>query len=95
MSAHEPNPALIVDWLWNLIEANRAASLLWDGVDPALLEPPINMLRLAVHPGGLPSISSLTAACKTQVEEQHSRPAAPGFCGASTARTSACAASGR
>ncbi len=63
LEAHEPNPALIVDGLWNLIEANRAASLLWDGVDPELLEPPINMLRLAVHPGGLPKISSMTAAC--------------------------------
>jgi transcriptional regulator with XRE-family HTH domain len=65
LDAHQPNPALIVDGLWNLIDANAAASLLWDGVDPALLEPPINMLRLAVHPGGLPSISSMTAACST------------------------------
>src|SRR5215217_4918257 len=63
LEAHEPNPALIVDGLWNLIEANQAAALLWDGVDPELLEPPINMLRLAVHPGGLPKISSMTAAC--------------------------------
>jgi transcriptional regulator with XRE-family HTH domain len=63
LEAHEPNPALIVDGLWNLIDANQAASLLWDGVAPELLEPPINMLRLAVHPGGLPSISSMTAAC--------------------------------
>jgi transcriptional regulator with XRE-family HTH domain len=63
LDAHQPNPALIVDGLWNLIEANPAASLLWEGVDPALLEPPINMLRLGVHPGGLPSISSMTAAC--------------------------------
>ena len=54
---------MIVDGLWNLIEGNRAASLLWDGVDPELLEPPINMLRLGVHPGGLPKISSMTAAC--------------------------------
>jgi transcriptional regulator with XRE-family HTH domain len=63
LEAHEPNPALIVDGLWNLIEANGAASLLWEGVDPELLEPPINMLRLGVHPGGLPRISSMTAAC--------------------------------
>ena len=63
LEAYEPNPTLIVDGLWNLIEANRAASLLWDGVDPELLEPPINMLRLGVHPGGLPRISSMTAAC--------------------------------
>ncbi len=63
LEAHEPNPTLIVDGLWNLIESNRAASLLWDGVDPELLEAPINMLRLGVHPGGLPRISSMTAAC--------------------------------
>jgi transcriptional regulator with XRE-family HTH domain len=63
LDAHQPNPALIVDGLWNLIEANSAASLLWEGVDPVLVEPPVNILRLAVHPGGLPSISSMTAAC--------------------------------
>ncbi|HYX84853.1 MAG TPA: helix-turn-helix transcriptional regulator [Gaiellales bacterium] len=63
LDAHQPNPALIVDGLWNLVEANRAASLLWDGVDPDLLRPPMNVLRLAVHPLGLPSISSMTAAC--------------------------------
>ncbi len=63
LEAYEPNPTLIVNGLWNLIDANRAASLLWDGVDPELLEPPINMLRLGAHPGGLPRISSMTAAC--------------------------------
>src|SRR5262245_64914850 len=63
LEAHEPNPALIVDGLWNVIESNRAASLLWNGVDAELLQPPINLLRLGVHPGGLPRISSMTAAC--------------------------------
>jgi len=28
LDAHQPNPALIVDGLWNLIDANDAASLL-------------------------------------------------------------------
>jgi transcriptional regulator with XRE-family HTH domain len=70
LDAYEPNPALLVDGLWNLIDANPAASLLWDGVDPALLEPPINMLRLAVDPGGLPSISSMTAACNAPLIHQ-------------------------
>ena len=73
LDAHQPNPALIVDGLWNLIEANPAAELLWDGVDHELLEPPINMLRLAVHPGGLPSISSMTAACSTPLIHQLKR----------------------
>jgi transcriptional regulator with XRE-family HTH domain len=73
LGAHQPNPALIVDGLWNLMVANPAASLLWDGVDPALLEPPINMLRIAVHPGGLPSISSMTAACNVPLIHQLKR----------------------
>jgi hypothetical protein len=73
LDAHQPNPALIVDGLWNLIEANPAASLLWDGADPSLLEPPVNMLRLAVHPGGLPSISSMTPACSTPLIHQLKR----------------------
>jgi transcriptional regulator with XRE-family HTH domain len=63
LAAHEPNPALIVDGLWNLIEHNAAAGLLGSGVDPGLLDPPVNVLRLSVHPDGLPSISSMTAAC--------------------------------
>jgi MmyB-like transcription regulator ligand binding domain len=73
LDAHQPNPALIVDGLWNLIDANDAASLLWDGVDPKLLEPPVNMLRLGVHPGGLPSISSMTAACNVPLIRQLKR----------------------
>jgi transcriptional regulator with XRE-family HTH domain len=73
LEAHEPNPALIVDGLWNLIEANRAASLLWDGVEPELLQPPINLLRLGVHPGGLPRISSMTAACNAPLIQRLKR----------------------
>src|SRR4029079_13652874 len=63
LAAHEPNPALIVDGLWNLVEANRAAELLWDGVDPELLEQPINLLRLGVHPGVLSRIASMDDSC--------------------------------
>jgi len=73
LAAFQPNPALIVDGLWNLIEANEPAALLWEGVDPALLKPPVNMLRLAVHPAGLPSISSMTPACSTPLIHQLKR----------------------
>ena len=73
LEAHEPNPALIVDGLWNLIDANSAAALLWEGVDPALLKPPINMLRLGVHPDGLPSVSSMTAACNVPLIQRLKR----------------------
>jgi transcriptional regulator with XRE-family HTH domain len=67
LEAYEPNPALIVDGLWNLIESNRAASLLWDGVDPELLEPPINMLRLGVHPGAPLDVTAANLAIETFV----------------------------
>ncbi|QNE21433.1 helix-turn-helix transcriptional regulator [Kribbella qitaiheensis] len=73
LDAHMPNPALIVDGLWNLIDANDAASLLWAGVDPELLKPPVNLLRLSVHPGGIPSISSMTAACSAPLIHQLKR----------------------
>lgn len=63
LQAHQPSPALIVDAHWNLIAHNPASTLLWEGVDPELLEPPINLLRLACHPGGLPRISTMTPVC--------------------------------
>jgi transcriptional regulator with XRE-family HTH domain len=75
LAAHAPNPALAVDGLWNLVEANAAAALLWDGVDPALLEPPINLLRIAVHPRGLPRISSMSAACNAPLIHRLARKA--------------------
>jgi transcriptional regulator with XRE-family HTH domain len=63
LTAHEPNPALVVNAHWELVAANAAAEVLWDGVDPALLTPPINVLRLATHPEGLPRISTATPVC--------------------------------
>lgn len=55
LRGHEPNPALVVDRRWNLILANSAASVFMDGVAPALLEPPVNMMRLGLHPDGFAS----------------------------------------
>jgi transcriptional regulator with XRE-family HTH domain len=63
LTMHQPSPALIVDAQWQLVAHNDAARLLWDGVAPELLEPPMNVLRLACHPGGLPSISTMTPIC--------------------------------
>lgn len=55
LRAHEPNPAIAVDRLWNLVDANSGAMRLMAGVDPALLAPPANVLRAALHPKGLAS----------------------------------------
>jgi len=53
LEGHDPYPALAIDRHWNLVCANAAVLRLVAGVDPSLLEPPINVLRLALHPGGL------------------------------------------
>src|SRR3954470_17871814 len=53
LRSHEPYPAVVVDRLWNLVASNRPTQLLIEGVAPALLEPPINVMRLSLHPEGL------------------------------------------
>ena len=55
LGEHEPYPALAVDRSWNLVAANRpmlAVAELVD-IDPSLLEPPVNVIRLGLHPRGM------------------------------------------
>ena len=60
LAGHEPYPALAVDRHWTLIAANRAITPLLTGADTSLLTPPINVLRLSLHPQGLaPRIANL------------------------------------
>jgi len=62
LAGHEPYPALAVDRHWNLVSYNRAVPPLMAGAAPALLEPPLNVLRLSLHPHGLaPRILNLGA----------------------------------
>jgi transcriptional regulator with XRE-family HTH domain len=51
--SHEPFPALAIDRQWTMVMANRGIAPLLDGVAPHLLEPPVNVMRLALHPEGL------------------------------------------
>ncbi|MHA6781252.1 helix-turn-helix domain-containing protein [Pseudonocardia saturnea] len=53
LDGHAPYPAVLVDGSWNLLAGNAAVGLLTDLIDPALLEPPVNIIRLALHPRGL------------------------------------------
>jgi transcriptional regulator with XRE-family HTH domain len=53
LTGHEPYPALVVDRRWNLVAANSAVRALAEWVDPALLEPPVNAMRVGLHPGGM------------------------------------------
>ncbi|MBB6350059.1 helix-turn-helix domain-containing protein [Nonomuraea muscovyensis] len=52
LRGHEPYPALVVDRRWNLLLANAAMDVFLEGVDASLLGPPINMMRLGLHPRG-------------------------------------------
>jgi transcriptional regulator with XRE-family HTH domain len=67
LDAHEPAPALAVDRHWNLVAANRIVPLLMQSAAGWLREPPVNVLRLSLHPEGLAPMIENLAAWRTHV----------------------------
>jgi transcriptional regulator with XRE-family HTH domain len=60
LQAQRPYPAFALDRHWNVVASNGALPQLYEGVDAALLETPVNVLRLSLHPRGLaPRIANL------------------------------------
>jgi transcriptional regulator with XRE-family HTH domain len=60
LAGHDPYPAAVVDREWEMVAANRGVAILTAGVAPELLEPPVNVLRVALHPDGMaPRIANL------------------------------------
>lgn len=60
LAAHAPFPALAIDRHWTLLASNSAVAPLLAGVAESLLAPPVNVLRLSLHPEGLaPRIDNL------------------------------------
>jgi transcriptional regulator with XRE-family HTH domain len=53
LQAHKPYPAFAVDRHWNIMLSNRAIPQLYVDVSPELLRPPVNAIRLTLHPRGL------------------------------------------
>jgi transcriptional regulator with XRE-family HTH domain len=53
LDGHDPYPGVVIDRLWNVVLANRAAALLTAGVPAPLLGPPLNVFRVCLHPDGL------------------------------------------
>ena len=53
LDGHLPYPAMVIRPHGILVTANRAFELFHEGVDPALLAPPVNLFRHALHPDGL------------------------------------------
>lgn len=60
LGSHEPYPAAVVDRGWNIVDANSGIAMLAEGSAAQLLEPPVNALRLTLHPQGVaPRIANL------------------------------------
>jgi transcriptional regulator with XRE-family HTH domain len=60
LEGHLPYPAVVVDRHWELVAANAAIGVLTEGAAAHLLEPPVNVLRLSLHPAGMaPRIANL------------------------------------
>ncbi len=53
LAGHKPYPAIAVDRRWTLVATNGITWRLVAGADPGLLKPPVNVLRLSLHPAGL------------------------------------------
>jgi transcriptional regulator with XRE-family HTH domain len=53
LAGHEPYPALAVDRHWTLVASNAATQRVIGDVDATLLQPPVSVMRLALHPAGM------------------------------------------
>ncbi|MEV8455225.1 helix-turn-helix transcriptional regulator [Streptomyces sp. NPDC052095] len=60
LEAYEPYPAIVVDGTYDVVAANRGMAVLAEGAAEHLLTPPVNAMRLTLHPRGLaPRIRNL------------------------------------
>ncbi|MER7203601.1 transcriptional regulator [Streptomyces sp. CB01635] len=60
LHGYEPYPALVVDATYTVVAANRGIGMLMEGIPESLLAPPLNAMRLTLHPEGLaPRIRNL------------------------------------
>lgn len=53
LQSHKPYPAFAVDRHWNVVLSNGALPQLYEGCSEALLRPPVNAVRLILHPLGM------------------------------------------
>jgi transcriptional regulator with XRE-family HTH domain len=53
LTGHEPYPAVVVNRWWELLDCNTTIGVLTEPVAAHLLAPPVNVLRLSLHPEGM------------------------------------------
>lgn len=60
LEGHKPYPAFALDRHWNVVASNAALPVLYEDVAEELMTPPVNGMRLSLHPRGLsPRIANL------------------------------------
>ncbi|KAB2374179.1 helix-turn-helix domain-containing protein [Actinomadura montaniterrae] len=83
LRAHEPYPALAFDRRWDIIMTNRAVDPFLAEVDPELLRPPVNLLRLGLDPRGLARLvvnhADVRAVFRARVRRQLAAAPDPGL----------------
>ncbi len=79
LSGHEPYPAAAVDRHWRMVDGNAGVALFTEGCAPQLLAPPVNVLRLSLHPDGMaPRIENLAQWREHLLDRLHRQAAATG-----------------
>jgi transcriptional regulator with XRE-family HTH domain len=74
LRGHEPYPAIVINRWWELVDSNAAIAVLVAGCAPHLLAPPVNVLRLSLHPEGIaPRIVNLAQWRAHLLEQLHRR----------------------
>ena len=53
LQGYEPFPAIVVDGVYTVVAANRGIAMLLEGLPEHLLTPPLNAMRITLHPEGL------------------------------------------
>lgn len=53
LDGHDPFPAVVINRWWELLDGNAGVGAITAGCAPELLEPPVNVLRLSLHPDGM------------------------------------------
>ncbi|KQW64406.1 helix-turn-helix domain-containing protein [Variovorax sp. Root411] len=70
LKGHEPFPALAVDRHWNLVAHNALVPMLMEGAAPELMQAPINVMRLSLHPDGVAARIANLAQWRTHLLER-------------------------
>ncbi len=83
LRAHEPYPALVFDRRWDILMTNRAVDPFLRRVDPALLRPPVNLVRLGLDPRGFAplvvNLADVRAVFRRRISRQLAAAPDPGL----------------